>query len=238
MIVMLQYLYGIDYENIWADHIQDPYLLYHARVYVVAEKYQVPRLKDEAYENFESVLGPNPRGSEYGKRPLLGYDFIDFPVAFHEILAGTKPDSKVRPLMMHACTSALDKLKDNPNFYTLLEDHPDLAVEIIKHPNLAGDWECDGKKYTIYGPRECEGVPSCSTCCADKIMRADQEQYEQSFAHRHRNEKEWTCPTCGITAPPECLGCKESIRWVTKKLTRMAIYPPWDNVQDAGRDLF
>ena len=113
-----------------------------------------------------------------------------------------------------------------------------LAVEIIKHPNLAGDWECDGKKYTIYGPRECEGVPSCSTCCADKIMRADQEQYEQSFAHKHRNEKEWTCPTCGITAPPECLGCKKSIRWVTKKLTRMAIYPPWDNVQDAGRDLF
>ena len=63
MIVMLQYLYGIDYENIWADHIQDPYLLYHARVYVVAEKYQVPRLKEEAYENFERVLGPKPRGS-------------------------------------------------------------------------------------------------------------------------------------------------------------------------------
>jgi hypothetical protein len=136
MIVMLGYLYGIDYENIWDDHIRDPCLVSHAGVYVVAEKYQAPKLKEEAYENFLRILGPKPRYYEYGKRPLREYNFIDFPVALHMIHAGTKPGSKVRPLMMHACTASLDKLEAIPNFWTLLNELPDLAVEIIKHQAL------------------------------------------------------------------------------------------------------
>lgn len=172
MIVMLSHLYGIHYENVWNDHIQDPCLVFHAGTYVVAEKYQVqknqvPKLKEEAYENFHRILGPKPRWHEYDKRPLREYNFIDFPVALHMIYAGTKPESKVRPLMTHACTASLDKLEENPNFWTLLEQLPDLAVEIIKHPSLAGDWDCDGEKYTVWGPRECEGVPACPNCGID-----------------------------------------------------------------------
>jgi hypothetical protein len=101
MIVMLGYLYGIDYENIWDDHIRNPCLVYHAEVYVVAEKYQVPKLKEEVYDNFLRILGPKPRWHEYDTRPMQEYNFIDFPVALHMIHVGTKPDSKARPLMMH-----------------------------------------------------------------------------------------------------------------------------------------
>jgi hypothetical protein len=36
-------------------------LVYHAGVYVVAEKYQAPKLKEEVYENFLRILGPKPR---------------------------------------------------------------------------------------------------------------------------------------------------------------------------------
>jgi predicted RNA-binding Zn-ribbon protein involved in translation (DUF1610 family) len=230
MIVMLSYLYGIHYENTWDDHIQDPCLVYHAGVYVVAEKYQVPNPKEEAYENFHRILGPKPRWHEYDKRPLREYNFIDFPVALHMIHAGTKPDSKVRPLMMHACTASLDKLQDNPNFWTLLDQLPDLAVEIIKHPSLAGDWDCDGEKYTLHsmGPRECEGVPACPNCGIDDGAHfADpREPYEQPFAHKHRNEKVWKCPDCGEIASPKCSMCEQDICWVAKKLTRMPIYPP------------
>jgi hypothetical protein len=240
MIVMLGYLYGIDYENIWDDHIRDPCLVFHAGVYVVAEKYQIPKLKEEAYENFLRILGPKPRWNEYGKRPLREYNFIDFPVALHMIHAGTKPGSKVRPLKMHACTASLDKLEAIPNFWTLLNELPDLAVGIIKHPSLAGDWDCDGEKYTVWGPRECEGVPACPNCGIDDGAHfADpREPYEQSFSHKHRHEKEWKCPDCGETASPKCSMCEEDIRWVTKKLTRMATYPPWDPIKDRDRGIF
>jgi hypothetical protein len=156
------------------------------------------------------------------------------------IHVGTKPDSKARPLMMHACTASLDKLENNPNFWTLLKKLPDLAVEIVKHPNLAGDWECEGEKYTVWGPRECEGVPACPSCGIDDgAPFADpREPYEQSFAYKHRHEKGWKCPDCGETASPKCSMCEEDIRWVTKKLTRMATYPPWDPIEDKDREIF
>jgi predicted RNA-binding Zn-ribbon protein involved in translation (DUF1610 family) len=90
------------------------------------------------------------------------------------------------------------------------------------------------------GPRECEGVPACPNCGIDDGAHfADpREPYEQSFAHKHRNEKVWKCPDCGEVASPKCSMCAQDIRWVTKKLTRRAIYPPWDPIKDKDREIF
>ena len=126
-------------------------LQHHALVYVVAEKYQIRRLRDEAYENMRYNMRPENLQN--------GIAFSEFMVTLRTIFTSTTPDSMARVCTMQACMRCLEELRDNADFVSLLLELPELGVEIIKHPDVTGDWVCTAQ----FGDG-CEGLPSCRNC--------------------------------------------------------------------------
>ena len=209
MMVLLRYLYALPYTAIEPEDVREACLQHHALVYVLAEKYQIRRLRDEAYQNIEVVVGP---------RHSSDHNFADFPAALRTILAATMSDDDLRILMMQVCIAMLPKLREREDFVSLMNDLPDLAVEIVKHTDLSGDWLCEGGE-------KCGGLPMCSNCSDQgELLTAP---FEQSVSQEYRGLKEWPCPTCGKITVPICSDCHGDIEWLSRRPTREARYYRW-----------
>lgn len=186
MMVLLRYLYGIPYPttNPNAEDFSEASLQDHAQVLVVADKYQIPKLRQEAFEKMEIVL------EEYNG----DFDFGTFVLALQTIFTATTPNSTSRKLMKDFCVDQLYTLRLNDAFMTLLPEIPELAVDIIKHPHLkwapAGKWVCNGCPYA----REDGVIAMCEFCGFDDDDEAH--PFEKSFAWQHRNRDVWPCPDC------------------------------------------
>jgi hypothetical protein len=175
-------------------------------VYVAAEKYRVPKLRNEAYANIKTIAGPTG---------MNNYDFADFTVTLRAIFTATPPDSPVRVLIMQACVSKLQKLNEDPSFVSLVLEVPDLAVAIIKHTDLTGDWLCvDGDK--------CSGLPACSKCAKSKLGIVY--PFDQALIEKYRNLEMWPCPVCKSIAVPTCSDCGGAIKWSSRRPTRESRY--------------
>jgi hypothetical protein len=196
MMVLLRYLYALPYTAVESADVGEALLHPHALVYVVAEKYQIPRLREEAYEKMYAMLHPSE----------------DFPAALRTIFTGTMPTSDARTLMIQACIAELGKLREIDGFLSLLLTLPDLGMEIIRHVDLTGDWLCESG-------RSCLGLPICSNCAALNPCY-EPEPFEQSFAQKYRGHDRWPCPTCGIHGSPACSDCGQAIVWSTRGPTR------------------
>jgi len=206
-MIMLKYLYRIEYINIPKDRVENPSLPWHAQICIVAQKYQVPDLEKEVYQNFLSILRPRPLKHEpirmHGPKPpaqirpaqapVEEHNFVDFPVALDAIFNGTRPDCKIRKLMMRACIAGEDKLEEAADFKSLLEDQPDLALEIDRHLDVDGDWECEDSDTTIFSREDCDGLPTCPICRMINFY-GECRPYEHSSAQENRDEQYWTCP--------------------------------------------
>jgi hypothetical protein len=202
MMVLLRYLYALPYVAVERDYFEDAYLHPHALVYVVAEKYQILRLRDEAYKNMETIVG---------SYAIPSYSFVDFPAALRTIFTATLPTNKARALMVHVCVAGLSKLRENEDFASLLLELPDLFVEILTHIDLAGEWLCPD------GP-ECDGLPTCFSCVAAKEEYT--EPLEPSFTHKHHDQEKWLCPSCGELITPKCGMCEGIIKWSPRRRSR------------------
>jgi hypothetical protein len=202
MMALLRYLYALPYATVDSEDVEEACLHPHALVYIVAEKYQATRLRYEAYKNMVTIIGT------WG---IDHYSFVDFPAAFRTIFTATLPTNKARALMLQVCIAGLPQLRENDDFESLLLDFPDLGVEIIKHSHLAGDWLCPD------GP-DCDGLPTCFSCVETKEEYT--EPLEPSFAHKHRDQEKWPCPSCGSLITPKCLMCEGVIRWTFRGRTR------------------
>jgi len=203
MMVLLRYLYALPYAAVDEEDVREARLHPHALVYVVAEKYQIARLRDEAYANILTIVGP------WG---VPSYRFVDFHAALRTIYTSTLPSNKVRALMVQVCIS---KLRENDDFASLLLELPDFGVEIIKHVDLAGDWICsDG--------HGCDGLPTCFSCVAPNGEYTP--PLEQSFTHKHLDQEEWVCPSCGMLMAPQCSMCEGPIKWSVRRRTREFAY--------------
>jgi hypothetical protein len=197
MMVLLRYLYGIPYpttdpsdEDFSQASLQD-----HAQVFVVAEKYQISKLRRDYTLDFD--------------------DFAceDFALSLRAILAGTTLENTARKLMMKVCIAELRHLRFNDAFLALLPESPELAVEIIKHPYLElehpGKWHC-------YGWDRFEGdsggVPMCGLCGYNDEF-AEARPFEKSFAWQRRKQDIWSCPYCLQDVQPLCSACHYQISW-------------------------
>lgn len=202
MMVSLRYLYTLPYATVDSKDARQASLHPHALVYVVAEKYQITRLRDEAYKNMESIVG---------FRGVDDYSFVDFPAALRTIFTATLPTNKARALMVQVYIAELPRLRENDDFESLLLSLPDLGVETIKHSHLVGDWLCTA------GP-DCEGLPSCFSCVA--ATEECTEPLEPSFTRKHRDQEKWLCPSCGDLIIPRCSMCEGIIKWSLRDRTR------------------
>jgi hypothetical protein len=191
MMVLLRYLYGLPYIQYTDDEFDEFCLQSRAQVYVVAKKYQISRLRSEAYTNMEHILGPLETKS---------YGFVNFPAALKTIFTVTTPESEARVLIMQACIAGLHILREDDGFVSLLLELPDLGVEIIKHLDLQckprRKWSCKGCR------GESRGVPSCAYCVS--IGGETPRPFEEFYSMKQRSQTEWTCPNCLTVAPPCC----------------------------------
>ena len=208
-MVLLRYLYGIPYPttNPSDEGFSQASLQDHARVFVVAEKYQISKLRRKAFIKMKDVL------DDYTP------DFDDsacedFALSLRAILAGTTLENTARELMTKVCIAELHHLRSNKAFLALLLDSPELAVEIIKHPHLQyeppGKWDCDGccDRYD----REDGGVPMCGLCGYND--ESDEARpFEKLFAWQHRRRDIWPCPECLQDTQPLCSACHCQISW-------------------------
>jgi len=206
MMIQLRYLYALPYLAIKPDDVKKSCLQIHTQVYVVAEKYLVERLRNEAYANIRTIAGPTG---------VNDYDFADFTVTLRAIFTATPPDSPVRVLIMQACIANLHKLNEDKSFVALVLEAPDLAVAIIKHTDLTEHWLCaDGHK--------CGGLPACPNCANGKSGLVA--PFEQSVLQEYRSQRKCSCPVCKHLSAPICSDCGGWIKWSGRLPTRESRY--------------
>lgn len=199
MVAMFRAMYGLPYliRDLKIDRLANEDLVEHAQVYVVAEKYQVPALKDAVKKNLKYILAVNG-----GKTHLIEA----LRIMFTEI--GDEKD-KVRDMLVSHCARKFSTLSKDESFKALLVELPEIATAIITHWNYdIGTWVCDGKA-------SCQGVPKCPECGFNFL---------ESDAWENRNEELWYCYCHGecdcyesTHFAPVCSGCGNAISWRSQR---------------------
>lgn len=155
MMAMFRFLCGLPYqgeEGYWHD---EQSVATHARVYVVAEKYQVAELKDAAMDVLLSILLNDT---------LKG----DLPSALRTIFSATlDTDIGARPLLVKYCVNQLSYLKKRQDFRKLLEDCafriPECSNCDVTHEQST--WK-ENREQAYWHCWACNGYakPRCSQC--------------------------------------------------------------------------
>lgn len=138
VVAMIHFMYGFDYEPISRERCQISPMPFHVSVYQVADKYDVPRLKEHARRKFASAL-------------KTCWTMDDFPATILDAYSTTLPtDRGLRDLIVSICLEYLDKLLKKDNFKAILEEAPGFAVDLIQHRRYA--------ESTSYNCPSCTGV--------------------------------------------------------------------------------
>lgn len=195
MLALLRYIYDLPFFQTPED--KSDRLLPHARVYVVADKYQVSGLKLAVRDNMESIIESHD----------ITCDFVD---ALKTIVTGTAPhdNNHAHKLMVDTCAMNLQEIRQNSGFISLLREHADLGVEIIRHQDLEcgfpGDWVCSGGVY-------------CSDRCVIVCGMCDR-KFGFAFSWKHRDRPNWLCKGCGNKNEPRCESCNNVVEWQRRGL--------------------
>ena len=189
MIVLLRYLYDLPYDDLTKDPKTSLHSL--AQAYVVADKYQAVRLRDEIHHQIEK---------HDQCRDLTDHD--DFFNALDVIVTGTTPQVVgAHATMIDVCVTHINSLSSQAAFSSFLQEHGEVGAEIINHNNLSltlqGDWYCDCDARV-------EALPRCYWCF---------QSFPNHYLRDYHNEEKWTCPHCGQIAPPYCMMCEADVKW-------------------------
>ena len=201
MVALLRYIYGLSYNGRFSnrpDRLQP-----HAKVYVVAEKYQLQGLKLAVSDNMERIIDS---GMDLAVNDA-GVSIDDFVSALRTVVTGITTDNDhVWEMMVEACVVNLQYVRQKPMFLSLLKESPGLGVEIIGHQDLEcglpGDWVCKGG---------CDG--RCGTMCYGCDT-----PFSDAFAMSHRNEGLWECEKCEMSYEPNCIDCSNTVVWQRRGL--------------------
>ena len=201
MVALLRYIYGLPYAACFSGR---PDRLYpHAKVYVVAEKYQIQGFKLAVSRSVKRKLHSE---MNLGKENADG-SIVNFMDTFQAVVKGIAArDNQLRKMMVDACVWNLRYLRQKPTFLALLEDSPGLSVEIISHPDLEcglpGDWICEVGCDDRF-------EPVCFHCS---------EPFGDGFAMSHRGDRYWYCGKCENNVAPICGICEQPLAWQRRGL--------------------
>lgn len=209
MMALFRYLYGLPYtaeaNAKWISSLQP-----HAQLYVVAEKYQIPALQATIVENMRRIITSKfyTHNTGYLRWCKSFRNSDDFFGALSTILEVTTiPDTPVRKVLVDFIVQNIDFFKKQKELSSVFRDFPELAAELIVHPDLEseaeGSWMCDDDSCNI-------SVPSCGTCKAI---------HEPHFLRRYRHEDLWECPRCKVVDEAKCLECSTTVSWVPERKT-------------------
>ncbi|KAK3676926.1 hypothetical protein LTR78_003130 [Recurvomyces mirabilis] len=111
-----------DYESVEGDENlpeDESHLLLHARVYALAEKYDIPSLKQISRSKFEMAMACH-------------YDSADFPEAIEEVYCSTiDGDRGLRGIICEAF-SCHPQLARTPDVLAIIQELPSLALDLFK----------------------------------------------------------------------------------------------------------
>jgi hypothetical protein len=180
----------------------------HAEVYVVADKYQLDSLKEAVAGKMRNII------SAKGYTHKMGYlrhcdsfkNSDDFFGALRIILdVTTTQDTCARKVLMDFIIQNVDFFRKQDEMLSLLRDYPELAIDLISHPDLEseaeGFWMCYSGDDDDCGTN----IPSCGRC---KFL------FESYFLRRYRYDEKWECPVCRYVDHPHCVDCRAQIAWV------------------------
>lgn len=179
------------------------FLVAHANIYIVADKYQVYGLKRAVTKKMKDLVDNHMDFSSLCVEPGIG----GFIRALRVIITNTTAnDDLARKVMVEACVRNLNYLHQEPQLQSLLMESAELGAAIIGHQSLwfglAGAWVCQ-EDITHNASIECM---SCEA------------HFEEEMAWQNRYEEEWTCSECGHKGPPGCAYCGFEVEWVDRKL--------------------
>lgn len=192
---MLRFIYGLPYTSEEGKRHDEGSLVPHALVYVVAEKYQMPQLKDAAHDALLSIFvrGPEPK---------------DLVTALRIIFAGTlDTDDGARPLRVKYCVSQPSSLWKTNDFNMLLNDCAELGAAMFAHAELGhGSWGCtNGFGGHLESSRLEKAM--CASCFVP---------FHELDTEPPRGTTYWECRSCGNFGRPICgyENCGRALQWV------------------------
>lgn len=212
MMALLRFLYGLPYDaeanGKWVSSLD-----LHASVYVVANKYQLSPLQEAVAKNMRRIITSKTYTHKAGY--LRHCDTFknsdDFFGALEVILeVTTTSDNLARKVMLDFLIQNIDFFRKQTEFVSLITDRPELAVELISHPDL----ESEAEGFWMCFADDCGfNIPSCGSC---KFL------FESHFLRRYRHDEQWECPVCKVVGKPHCVDCREEITWVSDSACKQA----------------
>lgn len=198
MMALFLYIYDMSYDDI----IDDWVLQFHAKVFVVAEKYHVKGLHEKATENMKEMLW---NATNWSLLVMKENDATDFLAAVNIILTETPTeDNMLREALVEFSVSHISDLNQLPAFAALLKEHGDLAAEMFAHERLSlmleGTWLCDGDENR-------RAIPRCPEC---------EDEFFISKLREYRGQRLWRCQFCGQKVLPVCSrhsGMPQKVEW-------------------------
>ncbi|PYI33038.1 POZ domain-containing protein [Aspergillus indologenus CBS 114.80] len=117
---MFQFMYGFEYDSSGSDQGRTSPMLLNVKVYQVADKYQVPKLKDRAREKFKAIVE-------------TCWQMDDFPVAIEEAYKRTtKEDRSLRDILVRTSQEHIGELEASEDFRLVLEGTAGFAADLVQ----------------------------------------------------------------------------------------------------------
>lgn len=117
---MLQFMYRFDYDAGGSDQASVAPMLFHVKVYSIADKYDVLALKSHAREKFAKLV-------------KTCWDMDNFPYAITEIYGSTdRTDRGLRDLVVGIVSEHIHALLKKQDFQAVLEDTLGFAADVTR----------------------------------------------------------------------------------------------------------
>ncbi|KAF5554419.1 hypothetical protein FPHYL_8439 [Fusarium phyllophilum] len=130
---MLRFIYSFEYDNTQGT----PPMIFDARMYQIADKYDIAALKTESKKKFELTIAN-------------GWATDDFPVAANLVYVSTPSEDRgLRDIVVETARKNIDQLVGKDGFCELTRETPDFAADLI--PFLCGKGSASGSVQRALG---------------------------------------------------------------------------------------
>ncbi|KAI9742727.1 MAG: hypothetical protein M1835_003024 [Candelina submexicana] len=113
---MLSYLYTFDY--VPASEVKIHPVLLHARVYIIADEFDIPALKMLAKEKFKRIVETD-------------WNNESFSLAVKEIYELLPKDRGLRDVVVQVAREHVKALRDRGDFNAMLKEKPEFTVDLL-----------------------------------------------------------------------------------------------------------
>lgn len=125
---MINFMYGFAYDSSGSEHGRVSPMLFNIKVYQIADKFDIPKLKEEAHGKFTRVIGKC-------------WEMDDFPTAVEDAYRSTtSTDRGLRDSVVTVSVKHIDDLLANDSFNRVLSETTGFAADIVQRLRSVTKW--------------------------------------------------------------------------------------------------